>query len=132
MYAKSELIDRLKRILEATELIPERFQSISKPEDFLTTSTGKEHLDSICMVLLAVGESFKQIDQRTEGKLLSNYPDIPWRDIMALRNILAHVYFEIDEEEIYSVCEADIKPLLDTIRRMIKDLERNRFAEWLL
>lgn len=123
MYDSSALLDRLRRILEALELIPERFQSIDKPEDFFATSAGREHLDSICMVLLAVGESFRQIDQKTEGKLLAKYSDIPWREVMALRNVLAHVYFEVDEEEIYSICENDIALLTDTVRKMIRDLE---------
>lgn len=118
-------LDRLRQILEALERIPDRFKTIDKPEDFLVTPANQEHLDSICMVLLAVGESFKQIDYQTEGRLLANYPDIPWRRIMGLRNVLAHVYFEVDEEQIYSVCKNDIAPLIDTVRQMIEDLAQN-------
>ncbi|MEY3297384.1 MAG: hypothetical protein RLZZ597_644 [Cyanobacteriota bacterium] len=29
-----------------------------------------------------------------------NYPQIHWQEIMGLRNILAHVYFEVDEQQI--------------------------------
>lgn len=128
MYRDSALVDRLKRILEALELIPGRFKDISKPEDFFATLAGREHLDSICMVLLAVGESFKQIDQKTEGMLLEKYPSIPWREVMALRNVLAHVYFEVDEEEIYGICSNDIEPLTETVRRMIHDLGQDSLA----
>lgn len=122
MYDKAEIQDRLASILEALERIPARFRTISKPDDFLSGPTGREHLDSICMVLLAVGESFKQIDYKTEGKLLSSYPAIPWREVTALRNVLAHVYFEVDEEQIYSICKNDIEPLTNTVRRMVEDL----------
>jgi uncharacterized protein with HEPN domain len=125
------LVDRLKQILEALELIPGRFQSIAEPKDFFATPAGREHLDSISMVLLAVGESFKQIDYKTEGKLLAHYPDIPWREVMALRNVLAHVYFEVDEEQIYSICKNDIAPLTDTVRQMVQDLDEDRWAEHL-
>lgn len=116
------LLNRLEQMLEALELLPGRFKDISKPEDFFATPTNREHLDSICMVLLAVGESFKQIDRQTEGNLLSKYPAIPWRKVMALRNVLAHVYFEVDEEQIYTVCKSEIEPLTDTVRQMIADL----------
>jgi uncharacterized protein with HEPN domain len=78
--------------------------------------------------LLAVGESFKQIDYKTEGKLLAHYPDIPWREVMALRNVLAHVYFEVDEEQIYSICKNDIAPLTNTVRQMVQDVEEDRWA----
>lgn len=71
------LLDRLTQILEALERIPRRFENITSPQDFYSTESGLEHLDSICMVLLAVGESFKQINQKTEGNLLAAYPQIP-------------------------------------------------------
>jgi len=38
----------LIQILEALERIPERFESISVPQDFCDTKAGREHLDSIC------------------------------------------------------------------------------------
>lgn len=123
MYDRQLLLAQLKRILEALSLIPGRFQSIEQPKDFLVIPIGRGHLDSICMVLLAVGESFKQIDSRTEGKLLAKYPNIPWKQIMGLRNVLAHVYFEVDEEQIFTVCEENIEPLILTVRQMIEDLK---------
>lgn len=116
------LLDRLTQILEALERIPRRFENIDSPQDFYSTESGLEHLDSICMVLLAVGESFKQINQKTEGNLLAVYPQIPWQEIMGLRNILAHVYFEVDEQQIYNICRDDIPQLIATVRLMIQDL----------
>ncbi len=118
------LLDRLKQILEALERIPKRFENIALPQDFYNTESGLEHLDSICMVLLAVGESFKQINQKTEGNLLAAYPQIPWQEIMGLRNILAHAYFEVDEQQIYNICRDDIPQLIETVRQMIQDLDR--------
>lgn len=60
MYKDDALVDRLRQILEALELIPGRFQSIAEPKDFFATPVDREHLDSISMVLLAVGESFSR------------------------------------------------------------------------
>lgn len=50
---------------------------------------------------------------------------------MTLRNVLAHVYFEVDEEQIYSICKDDIAPLTDTVRQMVQDLENDLWAEGL-
>jgi uncharacterized protein with HEPN domain len=116
------LIERLQQILIALERIPRRFESIADPQDFFRTESGIEHLDSICMVLLAVGEAFKQINQKTEGEFLAIYPQVPWQEIMGLRNILAHVYFEVDEQQIYNICRDDIPLLIQTVRRMVQDL----------
>ena len=55
MYDRQGSIDRLKDVLEALERIPRRSESIHSPDDFLVDETGLEHLDSICMILVAVG-----------------------------------------------------------------------------
>ena len=47
-------------ILEALERLPGRFADIRTPQDFIATEAGREHLDSISMVLLAVGERLPQ------------------------------------------------------------------------
>ncbi len=87
------LRQRLQAVLTALERIPQRFETISEPDDFVSTDFGLEKLDSICMVLIAAGEEFKQIDRKTEGKLFAKYAQISWRDAIGLRNVLAHAYF---------------------------------------
>jgi len=61
------LRERLTAILEALERIPRRFANIAQPADFLTSEAGRDSMDGICMVLIAVGEEFKAIDRQTEG-----------------------------------------------------------------
>ena len=41
---------------------------------------------------------------------------------MGLRDIIAHEYHRIDEEEIFNVMAVELEPLLDTIRRMKREL----------
>jgi len=89
------VVERLGAILEALERIPPRFADIQMPEDFLNSETGRERLDSISMVLLSVGEAFRQIDDRTDGALLARYPEIPWRAVIGMRHVLAHDYFGV-------------------------------------
>lgn len=85
--------ERLKVVLTALERIPRRFSAISEPGDFVSSEEGLDRLDSICMVLIAAGEEFKKIDRQTEGKLYAQYPQVPWRGAIGLRDILAHAYF---------------------------------------
>ncbi len=79
MSEDSQLLERLQMVLSALERIPARFVSIKAPSDFVASESGLEHMDSICMVLIAVGEEFKKIDRITEGKLFVQYPQIEWR-----------------------------------------------------
>lgn len=115
--------ERLEAILEALERLPGRFADIRTPQDFIATEAGREHLDFISMVLLAVGEAFRQIDDKTNGCFLSQYPEIPWRAVIGMRNILAHNYFDVNEEVIFNTCEVHIVPLIATVKKMLVNLE---------
>lgn len=123
MYDRQELTDRLKDALEALERIPRRFEPIRVPDDFLADEAGREHLDSICMVLVAVGEFFRQLDAKTKGDLSARYPQIPWRDVIGVRNVIAHGYFDVDAEQVFNVCNKDIPELIRAVRAMIKDVQ---------
>ena len=52
------------------------------------------------MVLIAVGEAFKQIDRKTDGKLLARYPEVDWAGVMGVRDVIAHGYFDVDADEV--------------------------------
>ena len=53
-------------------------------------------MDTVCMILIAAGEEFKNIDKQTEGKLFTRYPQVQWRVAMGLRDVPAHGYFDVD------------------------------------
>lgn len=66
---------------------------------------------------------YKTIDNKTNHSYLIKYTDIPWTAIMGLRDIIAHEYHCIDEEEIFAVMNKDLISLLKIIRQMKMDLE---------
>lgn len=74
------------------------------------------------MLLIAIGESLKNFDKVTEKSILSTYPSIPWSDIMGVRDIIAHHYFNIDAEEIFNIIDQELEPLLKAIRYLIASL----------
>ncbi len=49
-----------------------------------------EKLDAICMQLLALGESVKNLDKVTDGTLLQQYPSIEWKRVMGMRDVISH------------------------------------------
>ncbi len=122
MFDSSFLREQLESVLEALERIPRRFAGISRVEGFSQSDEDKDRLDAICMILIAVGEAFKKIDRKTEGKLLARYPDVDWSGVKGVRDVIAHGYFDIDAEEVYNICLTDIPALIETVRKMIKEL----------
>jgi uncharacterized protein with HEPN domain len=121
MSEPSLVLDRLENILEALERIPARLETIETAVDFQQSEDGRMRLDAICMILIAVGETFKQIDHKTNGALLLKYPDIDWRGVKGVRDVMAHRYFDIDAEQVFNICQSDIPQLTAVVRQMIQD-----------
>lgn len=122
MSDQALVMDRLENVLEALERILRRFSKVRSVDDLVLSEAGMERLDGICMLLSAIGEAFKQIDKSTDGKLLARYPEIDWAGVKGVRDVIAHEYFDIDAEQIFSICQADIPPLRDTVKKMIDEI----------
>jgi len=124
MYDAELLVERLQTLLEALERIPRRFAGIAVPGDFHAGDAGIDRMDAICMILIAAGEELKNIDRKTEGRLLGRYPGVRWRGAMGVRDVLAHGYFQVNAEALFDICANDIPALIETVKMMIKDIER--------
>ncbi|WP_297441171.1 HepT-like ribonuclease domain-containing protein [Sulfurimonas sp.] len=98
MYDKTLVVEILDQIIDAIEIVHERCAFAKCEDDFCHTKEGQEKLDSICMKLIAVGESLKKIDHITEKKLLLKYPQIEWKKIKGIRDFISHHYFDLDAE----------------------------------
>ena len=112
----------LRQILWSAQTILKRSESIKSSDDFIASDEGLEKRDAICMQLIAIGESVKNLDRVTDGILLPRYPNVAWKRIMGIRDVLSHHYFDIDAEVIYDVCENRINDLADTIKKMMENL----------
>jgi uncharacterized protein with HEPN domain len=122
MYDKELVREILTQTREAAERVLRRFEPIRSVEDFTNSEAGMEKLDAICMQLIAIGESVKNLDKITFGELMGRYPEIEWKKIKGVRDIISHHYFDIDAEVIFAVCENQIDPLISTIGKMIREL----------
>lgn len=58
-----------------------------------------------------VGEAASRISPDSQ----SEHPEIPWSQIVAMRNRLVHAYFEVDLDVLWSTIVADLPPLIDTL-----------------
>lgn len=112
----------LKRIATTIERIIKNSKEIDNSEYYLLSSAGMERLESTCMLILAIGESFKGIDKMTNKQLLVNYPEVDWKGVMGIRDIIAHHYFDLDESIVFDVVKNKLPGLLATINKIIDDL----------
>ncbi|MBC7258603.1 MAG: DUF86 domain-containing protein [Chloroflexi bacterium] len=123
MYDVAVVGDVLREILAAIRTVAKRFAPVRSVDDFVQSEAGLEKLDAICMQLIAIGESIKRLDKITGGTLLPRYPQVEWKRVMGMRDVLTHHYFDLDAEVVYSVCAHHIGTLEQTVAQMLADLD---------
>ena len=120
------LSNRLKVLLfqirTAILQLKEWNNNVQSSDDYYCSPDGMKNLAASCMLIEAIGESIKQIDKITEGNLLAKRPEIPWKDVIGIRNHIAHGYFDIDGDMVVDVVKNDLDSLLEAIEYFIENL----------
>lgn len=65
--------------------------------------------------LQIAGEGARRLSERTTGR----YSDIPWREIIALRNHLVHGYDRVDLDILWKIVQCDIPPLIERLEEIL-------------
>ena len=93
----------LQHIIESAELVAEYIKDKSQ-KDFLADI---QLQDSVIRRIEIIGEAAKKIPDDFRKK----YPDIPWRNIAGMRDIIVHEYFGIDLKLVWTVAKRDLPRL---------------------
>lgn len=48
------------------------------------------------------------------------HPDIPWTEIVGMRNRLVHGYFDIDYEQVWKALTEDMPPLIESLKLILE------------
>ncbi len=102
----------LRHILDAIEKI-ESYVSIGY-DQFMADSHWQ---DAVIRQLEIVGEAAKHLS----SDLRDRYPDIPWRRICGLRDVLIHDYIGVDIDAVWAVTQTRI-PELRGVHAILRDL----------
>ena len=82
------------------------------------TSAAKEDPllhDALLFQFVVIGEAVKHLSPKTR----ESSPEVPWRDIAGLRDLIAHEYFRIDIHRVLEIVERDLPPLELAISRLL-------------
>ena len=66
--------------------------------------------------LAIIGEAAKHLSK----ELRSAYPDIPWKLMAGMRDVLVHAYHDMDLETVWKAATLDIPALLEQLRSLPK------------
>ena len=129
---KDNLLDMLGFVKHQIEFIEESTKDVTEVNDLLVTMTGMVLYNSTLMCLQTIGETLKNLDNLTYRKFFSVfYPEIQWKNIVGLRNIISHEYLDTDHEEIFNIIKEDLPELLPVVETIINDVESGRHDAFL-
>ncbi len=107
--------DILSQIQQSISNIEEWNANVSDVNELLSSPGGMKTLAADCMLIEAIGEGVKRIDERTAGRLLPARPEIPWQAVKGMRNHIAHGYFDINADLVWDVVKNDLPALRSAI-----------------
>ena len=99
---------RLQDVLEAIERI-EKYKTTKEnfKKDELIQTWFVRHLQIIGEACRTISEEYK-----------NQHPEIPWKKVMGMRNILVHGYFAIDADIVWSVVEKELTGLRESLKKL--------------
>lgn len=101
---------RILDMIEEAENAP-RFVAGRRREDL---ERDRMLFHALVRAIEVLGEAASRVSLETR----SSTQEIPWRDIVAMRNRLAHAYAAIDPETVWQTATADIPTILPALRRL--------------
>lgn len=107
-----EWLFRARDILEAIERI-RRYVSGCDAASFFANQL---LIDAVLRNLGVIGEAARHFPAGIEER----YPQIPWREMRDMRNLLVHEYFGISLDVVWEAVQRDLAPLASAVQMLIE------------
>ncbi len=102
--------------------LEDMFQSMNRIKEYLGDLDFRQFkmtyivVDAVIRNFEIIGEASKKIPSVIQEK----YPEIPWRKMYGLRNLIAHEYFGVDYEMIWEIAKANLPKNRDDLQIIIE------------
>lgn len=87
--------------------------------EFEAFQANREKILAVVKLIKILGEAVKKIPDEVRNR----YPDIPWKSIAGMRDILVHEYWGIDVNVIWATVQEGLPPLKVVIIEIVSDDE---------
>lgn len=108
---------------EYKDYVQDIVDSMDKAASFVGTMSfaqftkDEKSVFAVVRALEIIGEAVKKIPVEIRRK----YPEIPWREMAGIRDIVIHEYFRVDLEIIWNVVKERIPALKPSFEKMMED-----------
>lgn len=108
------LDDMLKSMTRITEYISnKKFADFKK--DYML-------VDAVVRNFEIIGEASRNIPPEIQKK----HPEIPWKKMYSLRNLIIHEYFGIDHEMLWEIASVSLPQNIQDLEKIIENLRKKR------
>jgi len=114
---KREFLDYIEDIIEAMNNAINFTQNIEY-DDFLKDD---KTIYAVVRALEIIGEAVKNLPD----EIKQQYSQIPWRNIIGMRDKLIHEYFGIEIEIIWEVVKNELPPVKPHIKKLLKEIKNS-------
>ncbi|MEO7799441.1 MAG: DUF86 domain-containing protein [Opitutaceae bacterium] len=99
----------LRDMLDSALLIRSYLAGVDR-EGFLAD---REKQDAVLRRLEIIGEAASRVGPQTQAQ----FPQLPFRGMRGMRNVIAHDYGEVDLELVWQTADADLPKLIEALQR---------------
>lgn len=109
---------------DPTIFVRHMLESIFRIEDYIAGIDRRIFLeqkgiqDSVIRRLEVLGEAAKNLPEDVRAA----HPEVPWKKIVGMRDILIHGYFGVDLNLVWKVATEELAALRTHLEQMLKDL----------
>ena len=89
-----------------------QFCAALTPHDFEESDL---HQFAVVKALEIIGEASVKVSEQTREE----HPDIPWREMAGMRNVLIHEYSRIDVGKVWETVQIDLPKLITSISPLV-------------
>lgn len=84
----------------------------------------RRDLDTDRMLVLALVKAIEIIGEagaRVSIECRDATPDVPWPEIVGMRNRLVHAYFDVDLDVVWTTVRHDLPPLVEALQAALEE-----------
>ena len=100
----SDIIEAIQRILEYVEGVT-----------FDQFAEDRKTIDAVVRNFIVIGEAASHLPD----DFIEHHPELPWREMRDMRNIVVHEYFGVDNLIIWDTVKKNLPPVLPLLKQLL-------------